>query len=41
MEDSEILPISDHFLYGLIHVGVFETAKIKISILVNYGVELK
>ena len=29
------------FSISLIHVGVVETAEIEISILVNYGVELK
>ena len=41
MDNSEILPISKHFLYWLIQVGGFNAAEIKISILVNYSVELK
>ena len=41
MDNSEILPISNHFLYQLIQVGAFNAAKIEILILDNYSVELK
>ena len=41
MDNSEISPTSNHFLYYLIQVGGFNAAKIEISILVDYSVELK